>query len=72
MNENGWAEHKRLVEFRLNRNDSDHEKLFDKLGEMHKDLVEIKSQRKVLVASISAGVSGVVAIVLALAKAYLG
>lgn len=71
MSENGWAEHKRLVEFRLNKNDEDHASLFNKLDQIHESVREIQSQRKVLVASISAGVSGVVAIVLGLIKTLI-
>ena len=67
-NGNGWAEHKRLVEYRLDRNEDEHKAIFVKLNEIHTDVKDMQSSKKVLIASISAGVSGVVAIILALIK----
>jgi len=39
---NGWAEHKKLVEYRLDRNDKKHEDLEKKMDEIHDAILTLK------------------------------
>lgn len=72
VGDNGWDEHKKLIMYRLERNEEEHKQLFTKLEAIHNDVQEIRSSRKILVASISAGVSGVVAILGYAVKLVMG
>jgi hypothetical protein len=69
--DNGWNEHKRLIEFRLDANDAEHRTMNKKLDEILELQREARTSKKVLIAGISAGTSLFVATIAALAKAYL-
>ncbi len=41
---NGWSEHKKLIEYRLNKNDTDHATLSEKLDQISKTLTAMRTE----------------------------